>query len=112
MILNHIWGLYAHPMEEWKTIDAKRESIVNSLTHILFVALLPCAAAYYASAHIMVCVADFPGGRRLLSLPAVCGDSGHHAYSGRARLFICQFSGYCRPYPDGNPNGNDSHFMD
>ena len=52
MILNHIWGLYAHPMDEWKTIDAKRESIVNSLTHILFVALLPCAAAYYASAHI------------------------------------------------------------
>lgn len=52
MILNHIWGLYAHPLDEWKTIDAKRESIVNSITHILFVAILPCLAAYYASAHM------------------------------------------------------------
>ncbi|WP_404402160.1 YIP1 family protein [Idiomarina seosinensis] len=51
MILNHIWGLYAHPMAEWKTIDEKRESIINSVTHILFVAILPCIAAYYASAH-------------------------------------------------------------
>ena len=39
-------------MEEWKTIDAKRESIVNSVTHILFVAILPCLAAAYASAKL------------------------------------------------------------
>lgn len=52
MILNHIWGLYAHPLEEWKTIDERHESMTFALTHILIIALLPCAAAYYASAHI------------------------------------------------------------
>jgi|SRR5690554_1399692 len=52
MILNHIWGLYAHPIEEWKTIDQRHESLRFSLSHILLVALIPCLAAYYASAHI------------------------------------------------------------
>lgn len=51
MILNHIWGLYAHPVDEWKTIDARRESLAFSLSHILIVGLIPCAFAYYASAH-------------------------------------------------------------
>ncbi|MDN7124679.1 Yip1 family protein [Pseudidiomarina terrestris] len=50
MILNHIWGLYAHPREEWKSIDARHESMTFALSHILIVALIPCAAAYYASA--------------------------------------------------------------
>lgn len=52
MILNHIWGLYAHPVEEWKTIDKRHESLRFSLSHILIVALIPCAFAYYASAHL------------------------------------------------------------
>ncbi|RUO65748.1 Protein of unknown function [Pseudidiomarina planktonica] len=52
MILNHIWGLYAHPLEEWKTIDQRHESFRFALTHILLIALLPCAAAYYASAEL------------------------------------------------------------
>lgn len=52
MILNHIWGLYAHPVQEWKSIDSKRESFFYSCSHVLLVAILPCLAAYYASAHI------------------------------------------------------------
>ncbi len=52
MILNHIWGLYAHPREEWKSIDERHESLTYALSHILLIALIPCAAAYYASAHI------------------------------------------------------------
>ncbi|MCL5255191.1 MAG: YIP1 family protein [Gammaproteobacteria bacterium] len=52
MILNHIWGLYAHPVEEWKTIDQRHESLRFSLSHILLVALIPCFAAYFASAKI------------------------------------------------------------
>ncbi|PTB84870.1 hypothetical protein CWE22_04820 [Pseudidiomarina aestuarii] len=52
MILNHIWGLYAHPLEEWKTIDQRHESMTFALSHILLVALIPCLAAYYASAHL------------------------------------------------------------
>ncbi|RUO25186.1 hypothetical protein CWE09_00105 [Aliidiomarina minuta] len=51
MILNHIWGLYAHPVDEWKTIDKRHESLRFSLSHILIVALIPCAFAYYAAAH-------------------------------------------------------------
>ncbi|MGX5914574.1 Yip1 family protein [Aliidiomarina sp. Khilg15.8] len=51
MILNHIWGLYAHPVDEWKTIDQRHESLRFSLSHILIVALIPCAFAYYAAAH-------------------------------------------------------------
>ena len=52
MILNHIWGLYAHPKEEWDTIDNRHESMVYGLTHILLVALLPAICGYYAAAHI------------------------------------------------------------
>ena len=52
MILNHIWGLYAHPVQEWKSIDSKRESFFYSCSHVLLVAILPCLAAYYASAHL------------------------------------------------------------
>ena len=51
MILNHIWGLYAHPVDEWKTIDARHESLRFALSHILIVGLIPCAFAYYASAY-------------------------------------------------------------
>ena len=52
MILNHIWGLYAHPLREWRTIDERHESLPYSLSHILLVALIPAVCAYYASAHL------------------------------------------------------------
>lgn len=49
MILGHLWGLYSHPKEEWKEIDRKHESISNSLSHILIIALLPSVCAYCSS---------------------------------------------------------------
>lgn len=52
MILNHIWGLYAHPKEEWHTIEKRHESLMYSLAHILIVALIPAICAYYATAHL------------------------------------------------------------
>lgn len=52
MILNHIWGLYAHPKEEWQTIEKRHESLTYSMVHILTVALIPAICAYYAAAHI------------------------------------------------------------
>lgn len=52
MILNHIWGLYAHPKDEWQTIEKRHESLMYSLMHILVVALIPAICAYYAAAHI------------------------------------------------------------
>ena len=52
MILNHIWGLYAHPREEWQTIEKRHESLMYSLVHILTVALIPAICSYFATAHI------------------------------------------------------------
>lgn len=52
MILNHIWGLYAHPRDEWQTIEKRHESLMYSLMHILVVALIPAICGYYAAAHI------------------------------------------------------------
>jgi hypothetical protein len=52
MILNHIWGLYAHPKEEWHTIEKRHESLRYSLIHILTVSLIPAVCSYYATAHI------------------------------------------------------------
>ncbi|WP_286233082.1 Yip1 family protein [Thalassotalea sediminis] len=52
MILNHIWGLYAHPKEEWHTIEKRHESLLYSLVHILTVALIPAICSYFAAAHI------------------------------------------------------------
>ncbi len=52
MILNHIWGLYAHPRSEWQTIEKRHESFMYSLVHILTMALIPSICGYYAAAHI------------------------------------------------------------
>ena len=52
MILNHLWGLYAHPDEEWRDIDNRHEKLFSSMTHILLVALIPCITAYYSTVHI------------------------------------------------------------
>jgi hypothetical protein len=52
MILNHIWGLYAHPKEEWHTIEKRHESYSYSLIHILTVALIPAISGYFSTAHI------------------------------------------------------------
>ncbi len=52
MILNHLFGLYTHPKDEWHDIDDRHESLSSSLSHILLIALIPSICAYIASAHI------------------------------------------------------------
>lgn len=52
MILNHIWGLYAHPREEWQTIEKRHESFFYSMVHLLTITLIPTISAYFAAAHI------------------------------------------------------------
>ncbi len=52
MILNHLWGIYTQPKEEWKTIDRRHESYFSSLSHILIISLIPSGMAYYASAYL------------------------------------------------------------
>ncbi len=52
MILGHIWGLYAHPRNEWHSIEKLHEKISYSLLHVFIVALIPAICGYYAAAHI------------------------------------------------------------
>lgn len=52
MILNHLWGLYAHPKEEWQLIDKKHESYFYSLSHIAIISLIPALTSYYSAAHL------------------------------------------------------------
>jgi hypothetical protein len=52
MILDHLWGIYTHPKEEWQTIDNRHESYFYALSHIMLIALIPAGMAYYASAHL------------------------------------------------------------
>ncbi|WP_199611443.1 Yip1 family protein [Flocculibacter collagenilyticus] len=52
MILNHLWGLYAHPVEEWHTIDERHESFKYSMSHILLIALIPSICGYFSAVHI------------------------------------------------------------
>lgn len=52
MILNHLWGIYTHPKEEWHAIDRKHESYFYSLSHICIIALIPAIMSYYSAAHL------------------------------------------------------------
>ncbi|UAA40080.1 YIP1 family protein [Paraneptunicella aestuarii] len=52
MILNHLWGIYAHPKEEWQVIEQRHESVSFSLSHILIVALIPAIMGYYSAVHL------------------------------------------------------------
>ncbi|EKE76245.1 Yip1 family protein [Gallaecimonas xiamenensis] len=52
MILNHIWGLYAHPRDEWHSIEQRHESLTYSLSHIMLVALIPSICGYYSASEL------------------------------------------------------------
>ncbi|MGB6188359.1 MAG: Yip1 family protein [Aeromonas molluscorum] len=52
MILNHIWGLYAHPKDEWHDIDDHQETVGHSLTHVALMALIPAVCSYFSAVHI------------------------------------------------------------
>ncbi|OLQ76132.1 hypothetical protein BIT28_19160 [Photobacterium proteolyticum] len=52
MILGHLFGLYTHPKQEWRTIDKEHEGFQSSLSHILLIALLPPTFAFISSVFI------------------------------------------------------------
>ncbi|MFB1036163.1 MAG: Yip1 family protein [Sinobacterium sp.] len=52
MILNHLWGLYTQPKEEWHAIDRRNESYFYSLSHIAIISLIPVLMSYYSAAHL------------------------------------------------------------
>ena len=52
MILNHLWGIYTHPKEEWQAIDKRHENYFYALSHIAIIALIPAIVGYYSAAHL------------------------------------------------------------
>lgn len=52
MILNHIFGIFSHPKEEWHTIEKEHESLFYSLSHILIISMIPAICVYFSLAHI------------------------------------------------------------
>lgn len=52
MILNHVWGIYAHPKEEWQTIEKRHENVSFSLSHIAIITLIPSVMAYFSAAFL------------------------------------------------------------
>lgn len=52
MILNHLWGIYAHPKEEWHTIEQRHESLRFSLSHIAIITAIPALMAFYSAAFL------------------------------------------------------------
>ncbi|WP_222937664.1 Yip1 family protein [Spartinivicinus ruber] len=50
MILNHLWGLFAHPREEYDLI--RKETLANKklyLAHVLILAAIPSISSYYGA---------------------------------------------------------------
>lgn len=52
MILNHLWGIYAHPKEEWHTIEQRHESLKFSLSHLAIITAIPAIMAFYSAAFL------------------------------------------------------------
>ncbi len=52
MILNHLWGIYTHPKEEWQAIDKRHENYFYALSHIAIIALIPAIVGYYSAAYL------------------------------------------------------------
>ena len=52
MILNHLWGLHAHPHKEWQSIRSRREEILYSISHILLIALIPAICSYFSAVYL------------------------------------------------------------
>lgn len=62
MILEHVWGLFAHPKEEWETIRKQQCSVTRCYcSHVLFLAAIPTIAGYIGTSHVGWSVAgDLP----------------------------------------------------
>ncbi|TLX59590.1 hypothetical protein DN824_04140 [Stutzerimonas nosocomialis] len=46
-MINHVWGLFTHPGQEWQQIRGEEETISHMyLTHVLILAAIPAVSAY------------------------------------------------------------------
>ncbi len=66
MLLNHVWGLFAHPEDEWKTIRKERCTVTRCYcSHVLILAAIPAIAGYIGTTQVGW---DVPGGREIHKL--------------------------------------------
>ena len=53
MLLSHVWGLFAHPEEEWKTIRKENCTIGRCYcSHVLVLAAIPALAGYIGTTQV------------------------------------------------------------
>lgn len=53
MVLEHVWGLFAHPKEEWKEIHDQRCSVTRCYcSHVLFLAAIPAVAGLIGTSQV------------------------------------------------------------
>lgn len=52
-MIHHVWGLFAHPNQEWQEIRGEEESISHMyLTHVLLLAAIPAVSAYIGTTQV------------------------------------------------------------
>lgn len=52
-MINHVWGLFAHPDQEWQEIRGEQESISHLyLSHVLILAAIPAVSAYIGTTQV------------------------------------------------------------
>lgn len=53
MVLDHVWGLFAHPKEEWKDIRDQQCSVTRCYcSHVLFLAAIPAVAGLIGTSQV------------------------------------------------------------
>lgn len=53
MFLSHVWGLFAHPAQEWEDIRKERCSVGKCYcTHVLFLAAIPAISGFIGTTQI------------------------------------------------------------
>jgi len=53
MVLQHVWGLFAHPREEWQAIRDERCSVGRCFcSHVLVLAAIPVIAGYVGTTQV------------------------------------------------------------
>lgn len=52
-MINHVWGLFTHPYQEWQEIRGEEESISHMyLTHVLLLAAIPAVSAFIGTTQV------------------------------------------------------------
>lgn len=53
MVLQHVWGLFAHPQEEWKDIRGERCTVSKCYcSHVLILAAIPAIAGFIGTSMV------------------------------------------------------------